>query len=481
MVTLNNRQKNTLLYLGVSLLEVFLFFLQVNLTSGMDLLFLIIFVMVFFFVAEIVSHKAGVFAASLAISMQLFESNYLLVLMLVLLLVYYFLVKNLRRRKLEKVTAREKYFRNLVHYSLLPLILKNEKGEIIFTSESIKDFLGFRDNHLRGKLLDEFIHPDDIYAHKQFLANVIKQPYEKKAIELRIKKDTSGWIWIRNESINLLKHKYIKAIVSSIQDITFQKELDREKIDIIKQEKTARELAEKAIRDRDQFLSIASHELKTPLTSVLLQLQATLRKISTQSLADFSGGELLTSLQIAEKQSQSLSTLIKDLLDVSVASTGKLILNKEKVDLSTFVPSIIEKYSEEIIISGCPVKIAIKSSNVVGNWDPIRIEQAISNLLTNALKYSQGKKIIISVKQQNGWGLIKIKDYGKGIPKEMQTTIFEPFKRVENGSGAKGLGVGLFIAKRIALAHQGELSVESEIGKGATFTLSLPLLSPPLK
>src|SRR5690606_22322822 len=120
----------------------------------------------------------------------------------------------------------------------------------------------------------------------------------------------------------------------SLQDVTHQKNVDFQKAELLKNEKSARAAAERAVRDRDEFLSIASHELKTPLTTVLLQLQATLRKISTQSLADFSGRDLLDSLQIAEKQSQSLSTLIKDLLNVSLSASGRLTLTPERVNLS---------------------------------------------------------------------------------------------------------------------------------------------------
>lgn len=484
---MHNKSKiktDNLLYVFIFVVTLISFWFQTNTSSQINLFFLIVYFAIFFSVSELFDFKSGLFASATVVALQLMKglffanensSVYLLIAILqTVLTAYYFLVKKLLKTKIQKTLAREKYFRNLVNVSLQPMLIKNKEGEIQFASESIEKILETKKSLIIGKNMSEMIHPEDINIYTQFFDQVLSQPDEKKSIEFRIKKNSTEWIWARNEAINLLNHPDIKAIISSLQDVTTQKTIDQQKTDLFEAEKSARAIAEKAIRDRDEFLSIASHELKTPLTTVLLQLQATLRKISTQSLADFSGGELLNSLQIAERQSQSLSTLIKDLLNVSIASTGRITLNKEKVNLSEIVGNLTRKYVEEIKLSGCSVHTYIKDDQIIGNWDSIRIEQAITNLFMNALRHAKNTKIVLTAKKDDHWAIFKIKDSGKGIPEQLQNEIFEPFKSATN-SKTRGLGVGLFITKQIILGHGGQISVDSKPGKGSTFTIKLPL------
>ena len=184
----------------------------------------------------------------------------------------------------------------------------------------------------------------------------------------------------------------------------------------------------------------------------------------------------MNSLSLAEKQSQSLSSLVKDLLNVSMISSGRLTLNKEKVNLSEIITTIPQKYEELIKLSGCGVTTIVKDHELLALCDPVRIEQAVSNLLTNALKYAEGKKVTLSINKKDGFAEISVKDEGEGISEDFQKEIFKPFQRANSKSSTKGLGVGLFIAKQIAAAHKGTISVESKKGKGATFTLTIPLL-----
>lgn len=463
-----------------------MFSLQIRAETQTGILFLLIFLMIFFAISEIINYTAGLYVAGLVIILEFLQAiilrkqdpyNYFVIASFMGMLVfYYFLIKTFKnKREFENSSARERFFWTLVNLSLQTLILKNKKGEVLFASESVKDLLGLKDNLPAGKDIIPLINSEDVRTYNNLLKQVLASPNERKSAEVRMSKGQKDWVWIKIEAVNLLEHYDIRAIVTSITDITFQKELDREKIDIIKEEKTARSLAEKAVADRDQFLSIASHELKTPLTTVLLQLQTTLRKISTQSLADFSGNELMNSLQIAERQSQNLSTLIKDLLNVSLTSTGRITLNKESVNLATISEMLVRKYEAEIKLSGSEVNLVIRDRIIEGNWDQVRIEQAVTNLLTNALKFGKGGKITITVLKKDNWGIFQISDHGNGIDKKIQKEIFEPFRRANNGNSIPGLGVGLFIVKQIVQAHEGQINVNSEVGKGSTFYLKLPL------
>jgi signal transduction histidine kinase len=135
---------------------------------------------------------------------------------------------------------------------------------------------------------------------------------------------------------------------------------------------------------------------------------------------------------------------------------ASLHLNKEKVDLSELTGSLVERFEEEIKLYNADVKTVIKEQQLIASLDPIRIEQAVSNLLINALKYSGGGKIVVSVEKENNLALIKVKDEGQGIKTEHLDQIFEPFKRVANDTD-KGLGVGLFITKQIVERHGGKI------------------------
>lgn len=456
-----------------------LFYLQTKSPDFFHSVFLTVYIILFVMASELLSTKAGVFASLLIIILETilgisllnedFETYFLVAILTAFASLMYFIIKIFRKRKLEQIQKREKHFLGLVNFSLQPIILKDKNGKILFASNSIKDMLKLKEDFPVGSLIDGYIHPEDLESHKNFLNDVVNHPNSRRTIEVRLKTGDGKYIWTRNDSINLLSKNNIKAIVSSFQDITEAKKS-------FENEKKARALAEKAVIERDEFLSIASHELKTPLTTVILQLQSTLRRISTQSLADFSGEALLNSLQIAEKQTQSLTLLINDLLNVSLTSSGKLTLAKERVNLTKLTRNLIARFEEEIALAGCSIITKTSDNNIVGFWDPVRIEQAISNLLTNALKYSPGKTITIKISKQNSFANVSVTDRGTGIEAIYLKEIFEPFKRADSTGTKKGLGVGLYIAKQIASAHGGNILVTSKIKRGSTFTLQLPLL-----
>lgn len=249
-----------------------------------------------------------------------------------------------------------------------------------------------------------------------------------------------------------------------------KKELD-EKISQLEQEYA---LAKKEIRARDEFLSIASHELKTPLTSMLLQTQTAIYSIRNVSLAHFSINNLLKMLESVENQTKRLSKMINDLLSTSIITTGNLQLVYEKVDLDNVVADILEEFSERIQREGYELAYT-KQEPIIGQWDKIRIQQAISNLVSNAVKYGNRKPIELATRKEDNMALIIITDHGIGIPKEQQEKIFGLFERAVSPTEYKGLGVGLYITKKIVESHRGSISVSSKVGKTTTFTIKLPL------
>ncbi len=234
----------------------------------------------------------------------------------------------------------------------------------------------------------------------------------------------------------------------------------------------------KEVQARDEFLSIASHELKTPLAAMLLQLQLALHNIRNVSLANFSVEKLLKMLQSTEQQSRRLSKMINDLLNVSLITTGRMELEKEKTDLSQLVRDVTDRFSGRAEKEGFPIMVSAPTP-VVGEWDKLRIEQAVTNLISNAIKYGNSEPISVAVGTNGNMAMISVTDSGIGIPHDKQERIFERFERAVANSAYKGLGVGLYITKHIITTHNGRIKLISKPNNGATFIIELPLNVPP--
>ena len=230
---------------------------------------------------------------------------------------------------------------------------------------------------------------------------------------------------------------------------------------------------EQAVRMRDEFMSIASHELKTPLTSLHLQTQLRKRHLKKGDLSKFTAEYLLVMFESDERQVTRITHLIDDMLDISRISSGKLTMYLEEFDLCALVKELIEQSMEQFSSAGCSV--TFKSPTPVnGSWDRFRIEQVVMNLFTNAMRYGTGEAVQVEVFSQDNLAQIVVRNLGRGIAKENHERIFQRFERVK-GTEITGLGLGLYIVRQILEAHGGTISVESELGKGASFRVSLPL------
>jgi signal transduction histidine kinase len=234
------------------------------------------------------------------------------------------------------------------------------------------------------------------------------------------------------------------------------------------------ENAQKEIKSRDQFLAIASHELKTPVTSMLLQVQTAIHNIRNVSLANFSVANLLKMLEGTEQQSQRLSKMVNDLLNVSLITTGRIDLELEETDLSTVVKNVAENFSEKMKRENNSISVTAEKP-IRGTWDKVRIEQAVSNLISNAIKYGNNKPIAITVSNSHERARLTVEDQGIGMSQEQQKRIFERFERAVNSKDYQGLGVGLYITSQIVKAHHGKIDVHSKPNDGTTFIIDLPL------
>ena len=225
---------------------------------------------------------------------------------------------------------------------------------------------------------------------------------------------------------------------------------------------------------KDMFLSRASHELKTPLTTIRGQAQIGLRRLEKQPELPGELGVVHAALQRVEEQSYRLQTLIDDLMDLSVLSTGKVKLRLKRCDLNNLCRQIVE---DQRLLSGRTIELELPENPVILRIDSDRLSQVITNLLTNAIKYStENSAVQVQVVQQPAGALIKVHNVGSVIPPQQQKDIFEPFYRASNAqsSAKQGWGLGLAICRDIVEQHNGSIWVESSKEAGTTFFVELP-------
>ena len=228
----------------------------------------------------------------------------------------------------------------------------------------------------------------------------------------------------------------------------------------------------RAEKEKDEFLSIASHELKTPLTSIKAYMQLLDRKLKLDR-------ECAEAKYVSRVQGQveKLNSLITDLLDLSKIDNGKLGINKKMFSLEHMVQNAIDSIVQTHDQSNMNLYREGDISGLMVYGDEIRLEQVLVNFLTNAYKYAAGtEKVIVQCTVINDFVKVSVIDFGIGIPANKQKEVFDKFYRVEETSfDFQGLGIGLYICSEIIRSHQGEIAVESSAGKGATFYFTLPL------
>jgi PAS domain S-box-containing protein len=230
--------------------------------------------------------------------------------------------------------------------------------------------------------------------------------------------------------------------------------------------------AQQAVRLRDEFLSVATHELKTPLAALFLQLESLIR-VAERGVVRDDNGNVVVRLKKTFGYAERLGRLVDDLLDVSRISHQRLTLKREPVDLRTLVQEVVERFSDQAARVGSELHL-IAPRAVHCSVDRTRFDQVITNLIANALKYGAGNPIGVVVEQDGDFVQVVVTDHGIGVAPENQDRIFQRFERAVSAKNYGGLGLGLWIAHEIVRAHGGRILLTSSLGKGATFTVRLP-------
>jgi PAS domain S-box-containing protein len=265
--------------------------------------------------------------------------------------------------------------------------------------------------------------------------------------------------------------------VWSFRDVTERTRAEAERDALLIQEKSAREAAEEALRVRDEFLSIASHELRTPCTALRLGVGNLVRATRPEVPDSPRANAMARALATLDRQTKHLEQLVTQLLDVSRITAGQLRVERELVDLVELVRHCVEALRAEAGRAGCELRLSANGPSA-GTWDALRIEQVVSNLLSNAIKYGAGKPIDVEIGGGAEAARIAVRDRGIGIARERQEDIFLRFERAVSARHYGGLGLGLYIVRRILDGMGGSIRVESAVGEGATFIVELPRAMP---
>jgi PAS domain S-box-containing protein len=330
----------------------------------------------------------------------------------------------------------------------------------IWRSEGHDRLFGLKHNS-SGFVDDDFlrlVHPDDRSIVQTAVRDALagRKPY---VMEFRSiwSNGTEHWI-MATGLVHRSKDGNPTKVLGCCVDITGTKRLERELTD--------------ALTSRDEFLSIASHELKTPLTSLNFQLQI-LQKRFSQSVSPPTN-EVSEKISMALKQVRRIASLVDDLLDVARIRAKKMEMKPSEVNLAALVREVVARQKEEAQARGSVI-VVNAPEEILGSWDPSRLEQVISNLVSNAIKYGNGSQIRIFAERRGERARLVVSDGGRGISAEDQKRIFERFERAVSSRHFGGLGLGLYIVRQIVEGHSGRISVQSEPGNGSTFTVELPL------
>ena len=229
-----------------------------------------------------------------------------------------------------------------------------------------------------------------------------------------------------------------------------------------------------AVSARDEFLSIASHELRTPLTPLAMQVHRLTSAIRRDTLRDMPTDVLERLATTCESQIARMNRLVNALLDVSRIESGKMTLQRERIDLGDLVASVVDAHTAQARAAKCVVSLRIEDGLRV-QGDRLRVEQVISNLLLNAIKFGRGEPVEMSLSKSGSDAVLVVEDHGVGVVGSDRIRIFERFERVQSKTNVDGLGLGLFIVRAIVDAHGGRIEVGGAAGEGAVFRVTLPL------
>jgi two-component system, LuxR family, sensor kinase FixL len=358
------------------------------------------------------------------------------------------------------------------------VVIADGSGAIVYLNGSAEQLFGRRLDELRGAPVERLL-PERFRAMHQVHRAGYQAAPRRRPMGLGL--DLSG---LRGDGTEFPAEISLAPVeldgqpctIVAVRDLTERRRVE-EKARLWKR-------AQEELRERDEFLSIASHELRTPIAALQLQvqlLQRATRRAGEGQAAEEAGSvlppDLSQKLGLLERQTRRLTLLVNDLLDVSRLRLGWLGLRHEPVDLAEVVREVADHAEAELARAGSRLLLDLAPAPL--RLDRLRIEQVVANLLANAAKFGRGLPVTVRVWPAEDGAALEVADQGIGIAPEHQARVFERFERAVSSRSFGGLGLGLYVVRQIVEAHGGTIEVRSTEGAGSTFTVRLPREPPP--
>jgi PAS domain S-box-containing protein len=366
-----------------------------------------------------------------------------------------------RREAEEALRQSEERFRLLVQsvkdYAIFML---DPQGRVATWNAGAMRIKGYAPEEIIGQHFSRFYPPEEAASGKcdwELETALAEGRFEEEGWRLR-KDGTRFWANVVIQPVRG-RDDTLRGFAKVTRDLTEKRDVEAERLRLAQ--------AQEAIRLRDEFLSIASHELKTPLSAVQLQLQSLLQGVQALD------SKVRSKAERAYRGGERLSELVEALLDVSRIATGRFSLSRSRLDLARTVEEVVERFREQAAQDGCEFTLHL-AEPVPGEWDRLRLEQVVTNLVSNALKYAAGTPVELAVRAQGANAVLTVSDRGPGIPQSEWSRIFGRFERAASIRHYGGMGLGLYVSRQIVEAHGGTISIEAVEPHGARFIVTLP-------
>ena len=349
----------------------------------------------------------------------------------------------------------EQYFRSLIEHASDTITILNGDGTVRYESPSVTRVLGYRPEELLGTSVFQRVHPDDASRASDEFKRALQTKGRAGAIECRMRHQDGSWRAIEATATNLLHDPVVQGLVINARDIT------------------ERKLAEAANRAKSEFVANMSHEIRTPLNGIIGMTELALGMATSTEQREY--------LEMAKASGGALTAVIDDVLDFSKMEAGKLDLDVVDVDVRKSLGDAMHALALRAHLKGLELAYEVRPEvpeMVV--TDPYRLRQILTNLVGNAIKFTEQGEVVVSVENQSPTGAeaclhFAVRDTGVGIPAEKQDAIFSAFEQADGSTTRKygGTGLGLTISRRLVEMLDGRMWVESAMGVGSTFHFTI--------
>jgi PAS domain S-box-containing protein len=381
-----------------------------------------------------------------------------------------------RKKAEEALQESEAFNASLLHEAPNPVLVINTDDKIRYVNPALEKLIGYSHEELIGYTGDPPWYPSEKLEqyHQENLAALTQ---ETEIHERQIIHKNGQSIWVSMSLRRLQKDGKLRYYLANWVDITARKQMEEKILDLYNTEKRHREELQEEARTRGLFIDVLAHELRTPVTPILAStgMLNDILKDRPDSIEKKLAANILNS-------AETLAHRLEELLDVARYSRGTFRLNRQPTDLNKFIVGVISRFQPTTDQRKQHLLIEISPGLPTVEADPSRLEQVLINLLSNASKFSrEGGEIRLGAGKKGEYLFIRVQDKGIGISEDEQKRIFQPYHRVEQDRQQfPGMGLGLAVAKQIVEAHGGKIWLESQQGKGSTFSFTVPLKTPPV-